>query len=117
MTVYGPNTFKVQRPSWVVFIQPRLSSTERRGFLLLYGRLELEHLGRMSTCETCRWWGVDTPVNPENLHLIRLPCSYTHMTSGAGMLDDGGAFPEGDVSGRILTGPCFGCVNHESKTT
>lgn len=69
----------------------------------------------MNTCETCKFWGDLQVSRSEDLHLVRLACGYTHMNHGFGMIDDSGALPEDNHMGRILTGPCFGCIHHDPK--
>lgn len=85
----------------------------------------------METCKTCRWWGVGQQDVP---YASTIPPNWDRVASkakrcGSPKLIDINDHKEGYVAVKddlfgldypvcdLVTGPDFGCVNHEPKET
>ena len=70
----------------------------------------------MNTCDTCKWW---KPLDGEPNEPLMMVCFNEHIHCDVSMVGGDAncacdAYPE-HHSGRMVTGPKFGCVHHEAK--
>jgi hypothetical protein len=73
------------------------------------------------TCKTCRFWG--HPIDEyrsggwERLGTCSSPLFLRGYTISVEEIPDNGALIEDDEGWGIYTGPDFGCIGHEERST
>lgn len=67
----------------------------------------------LGTCKTCRWWG----LLGSHTDLPMKACSAPHLTDADDICDHPthAMIDAEEGSGKLVTGPDFGCIHHEER--